>query len=90
MLPGLLNLFKMDSFIKVFEYLGEGITFRDVKGNLMVNATQMAKKFDTQPIEWLKHKPAIDFIACVSAVLNIISTELVKTVQGGKPELQDE
>jgi hypothetical protein len=78
----------MSSLIKVFEYLGEGITFRDIKGNLMVNATQMAKKFDCKPVDWLKTQPAIDFIACVSAEVNIITSELVKTVKGGNPELQ--
>lgn len=50
----------------------------------MVNATQMAKAFGKQPKDWLKNEQASRIIGCVSARRNILPTDLVIVINGGK------
>lgn len=49
----------------------------------MANATQMAKQFGKQPIDWLKHQQSKDFLNALSKVRNISLTDLVQVRRGG-------
>lgn len=40
--------------LQVFDYKNNSITFRAANGRTYINATQMAKAFHKQPIEWLR------------------------------------
>ncbi|MCT4590496.1 MAG: phage antirepressor KilAC domain-containing protein [Carboxylicivirga sp.] len=68
---------------KVFYYNGANITFQLGNGDVMVNATQMAKSFGKQPSDWMKNKSAKEFIHSLSVVRNILRTDLVIVSQGG-------
>lgn len=52
-------------------YKGSSITFENKDGKVMVNATQMAKAFGKQPIDWLKTEQSIGFIETYSKLKNI-------------------
>jgi hypothetical protein len=53
------------------------------EGGIMVNATEMAKPFEKQPIEWLRNQQSKEFLEELS-VLRICSTEsLVQVKKGG-------
>lgn len=70
-----------------YQYEGSSVTF--FKGeNVMVNATQMAKAFNKQAIDWLKTQSAKDFVATYSELKNISSADLVRVTKGGAPKLQ--
>lgn len=51
---------------------------------LFFNATEMAKKYDKRPVDWLDSKQAKDYIAVILKVENSHFENLVKTTQGGK------
>lgn len=68
---------------QIFKYNGNDITFQLGNGDVMVNATEMAKAFSKQPSDWTKTKQAQEFISSLSAVRNIVGTDLVKVLQGG-------
>lgn len=75
----------MDSNIQIFNYNGNGVTFR--KGDsVMVNATEMAKPFGKLAKDWLSNKSTNEFIHTLSAVRGIILTDLVVVKQGGNGE----
>ena len=68
----------------IFKYNGTDITFLSEDGDIMVNATEMARTFGKQPSDWTKTKSAQDFIDSLSAVRKIFRTDLVQVLQGGK------
>lgn len=75
----------MDSSIQIFDYNGNGVTFR--KGDtVMVNATEMAKPFGKLAKDWLSNKSTNEFIHTLSAVREIPLTDLVVVKQGGNEE----
>ena len=51
-----------ETAIQKFDYEGSTITFEN-GNNVMVNATQMAKKFGKQTTDWLRLKATKDFLA---------------------------
>lgn len=65
----------------VYDYKGSQISF--ISGeNVMVNATQMAKFFGKSPKDFLKTEQTKRFIAALSEVKKILSTDLVRVVYG--------
>lgn len=75
----------MASDIQIFNYNGNGVTFR--KGDsVMVNATEMAKPFGKLAKDWLSNKSTNEFINTLSAVRGIVLTDLVVVKQGGNGE----
>lgn len=68
---------------KIYNYNGTDITFLSGNGDVMVNATEMAKPFSKQPSDWTKTKSSQEFIDSLSAVRNILRTDLMRVVQGG-------
>lgn len=65
-----------------FDYNGAKITFSRGK-EVYVCATQMAKKFNKNPNDWLKTQSAREYIKAVSAETKICVSELVITRKGG-------
>lgn len=68
---------------QVFNYNGNNITFQLGNGDVMVNATEMAKSFNKLPADWTRLKSSRDFLSSLSAVKHIHITGLIKVVQGG-------
>lgn len=68
---------------EVFTYNGSAITFASGNGNVMVNATEMAKPFGKTTKDFLRLKSSEDFINSLSAVRHILPTELLQIKQGG-------
>lgn len=68
---------------KIYNYNGTDITFLSGNGDVMVNATEMAKTFCKQPSDWTKTKSSQEFIESLSVVRNILRTDLMKVIQGG-------
>lgn len=66
----------------IFNYKGSDITFSK-NGEVMVNATEMAKPFMKLPADFVKTQRTQDFIKELSAMKKIIPTDLVKVVNGG-------
>lgn len=77
----------MENEIQIFNYNGNGVTFR--KGSsVMVNATEMAKPFGKTTKDWLRTEASKEFINTLSAVRQISLTDLVRVVQGGVSQEQ--
>lgn len=68
---------------KIYNYNGTDITFLSGNGDVMVNATEMAKPFGKQPSDWTKTKSSQEFIDSLSAVRRIFRTDLMRVIQGG-------
>jgi hypothetical protein len=64
-------------------YRESSITFEYVNGNLMINATQVAKPFGKKPISWTKTEQFKDLINAVSKVKKITLADLQVVKQGG-------
>ena len=65
-----------------FNFQGNDVAFEHGKG-VMVNATEMAKAFGKQPIDWLKTKQTKEFIASYSKLKNISLADLKVVKRGG-------
>ncbi len=70
-----------------FSYLNNPIRF-SINGCVMINATNMAKPFKKNPIDFLKTQRAKNFINSFSVMKKIITADLVKVIQGGTPQMQ--
>lgn len=68
---------------KKFDYLGNAITFQRENGSVMVNATEMAKPFNTKPANWMRTDQFNAFINALSASHNCTPAELVIVINGG-------
>ena len=66
----------------IYEYNGSKISFAHDE-NIMVNATEMAKPFGKQAIDWLKTQSAKEFVDEYSKLKNIGLTDLVQVTRGG-------
>jgi len=64
-------------------YHGSNIAFEEIEGKMMVNATQMAKPFGKQPIEWLRFQQAQDLINALTKVGNHSLADLKIVKRGG-------
>lgn len=67
---------------KVFKYNGQNITFQLGNGDVMVNATEMAKPFGKRPIDWLRLPSTTQFIDTLQAVRKSHRSELVNQING--------
>lgn len=66
---------------QIFQYNGSPISFQ--KGDsVMVNATEMAKSFGKSPKDFLKTEQSKRFIAALSEVKKILSSDLVRVIYG--------
>jgi phage antirepressor YoqD-like protein len=68
---------------KIFVYGNQSITFKKADGSLMVNATEMARPFGKQPIEWLRYKQCEEYLDALSKLRNHSLDNLVKITKGG-------
>ena len=68
---------------QVYNYNGNNITFQLGKGDVMVNATEMAKAFGKMPKDYLRTQSAQELINALSVRLKCLTADLVKVVQGG-------
>lgn len=66
----------------IFNYKGNKITFQLGNGDVMVNATQMAKPFNKSANHWLRNTSAKDYVQQYSALQNRNPNDLVKVVNG--------
>lgn len=57
-------------------------------GNINVNLSKMAMPFKKKPHDWLKTKPAKEYMQAFSEVNKITSADLVKVRKGGTPDEQ--
>ena len=69
--------------LSVLTFHGSNIAFQEIEGKMMINATQMAKPFGKQPIEWLRFQQAKDLIKAVSKVRNHSLADLQVIKRGG-------
>ena len=69
-------------------YQGSSIAFERINGELMVNATQMARPFGKIPADWLKTQQAKDLLKAFSDMKNIGSADLQIVRKGGDPQKQ--
>ncbi|MEM8524850.1 MAG: KilA-N domain-containing protein [Bacteroidota bacterium] len=80
------------SGISKFEYEGHPIAFEFSNGNRMINATQMAKKFNKLIGNFLRLQGTKDFIVELEAQYAGMGErenfQALRIVQGGTPELQ--
>lgn len=68
---------------QVYNYNGNNITFQLGNGDVMVNATEMAKAFGKTPKDYLRTQSAQELINALSVRLKCLTADLVKVVQGG-------
>lgn len=66
---------------KTFIYEGSPVTFQ-IGEATMVNATEMAKSFGKQPVDWLKTNQAKSFLDAYSKLKNISFTDLLIVRKG--------
>lgn len=71
--------------IQIFEYNGNGISFGK-EGNVMVNATEMAKAFGKLVGDWLRLKTTNEFTEALSTDMQIPISALIQVVKGGNNE----
>ena len=66
-----------------FNYLGNAITFQRENGNVMANATEMAKPFGKQPSDWFRQKSTSEFLNALQAARgNPRMTDYVLVING--------
>jgi phage antirepressor YoqD-like protein len=68
---------------QIFNYNGNNITFQIGNGDVMVNATEMAKPFCKRPIDYLQNQNTQDFISEYSKVRKSTLADLVHVTKGG-------
>jgi phage antirepressor YoqD-like protein len=68
---------------QIFNYNGNYITFQIGNGDVMVNATEMAKPFGKSPSEYLRLPSTRKLIEAVMGKSRIDENQLVKTLRGG-------
>ena len=73
-----------ETAIQIYDYEGSQISFATGE-NVMVNATQMAKKFGKRVPDWLNNQQTKDFIEALSEVRKSVSADLVQVIKGGNP-----
>lgn len=81
-----------DKDIRVFDYKGKPITF-DIDGQMMVNATEMAKAFGKRLDNFMRLKSTKEFMGVLDQEIKadtsqVREREIVKTIRGGRPDLQ--
>lgn len=79
----------IENSIKVFDYKGSKISFANGK-NVMINATEMGKKFGKRVTDWMDNQYSKEYIQELTEVRKSVSADFqaVRIVKGGNPELQ--
>lgn len=72
-----------DAAVSVFKYKDNTVTFRNTDGDLMVNATQMAKAFGKTCNDWLKTEQSKRMVNAISTSKKIDVGDLVLVINGG-------
>lgn len=67
----------------IFEYNGSKITFQLGDGTIMVNATEMAKPFDKQPVHFLNLNSTYEYRNALVKLKNLSLTDLMTVTRGG-------
>ena len=67
----------------VMEFHGSNIAFEEINGKTMINATQMAKPFNQQPVKWLRTEQAQNLINTLSKVRKWSLADLQVVKRGG-------
>jgi hypothetical protein len=65
-----------------YVYQGNPVNF-SINGNVMISATNMAKFFGKQPVQWLRYQQSQDFLAELSKLRNRSLADLVQVKRGG-------
>lgn len=73
----------MDNSIKLFEYNGNQVAFKNENGETYLNATQMAKVFDKQPVHWLRLNQTSVFLEELSKLRKSSLADLQIVTRGG-------
>jgi len=71
---------------QIFNYNGNNITFQIGNGDVMVNATEMAKNFGKRVQHFLSTEQTKEVIDALSRSRNIGFADLVKVIKGGSGE----
>ena len=74
----------------VKEYLGNGIEFKVIEGNIYANATSMCKPFGKKFSHWLENKSTNEMIAEVSEAIGIPTGDLIITQVGVNSYIHEE
>ncbi len=73
----------MNEQLSVLNFHGSNITFEEINGKMMINATQMAKPFNQQPIKWLRTDQAKNLVKALSKVRKWSLADLQVVKRGG-------
>lgn len=68
---------------QIFIYNGNNITFQIGNGDVMVNATEMAKNFGKRPADFLQNQQTQNYIQEYTVTRKTVTADLVKVIQGG-------
>lgn len=68
---------------QIFNYNGNNITFQIGNGDVMVNATEMAKNFGKRPADFLQNQQTQNYIQEYTVTRKTVTADLVKVIQGG-------
>jgi len=75
--------------VRKFEYNGSEITFQLGNGDVMVNATEMAKPFGKNVWKWLELPSTKAYIEALSENRSLAENQLITSVRGGNnPDLR--
>ena len=72
--------------IQVFSYNNENVTMKMDNEFVYVNATEMAKTFNTKPANWLRTEQSERLIFALTVSHKCDTADLVKVVQGGNEQ----
>ena len=68
---------------RIYNYNGTDITFLSGNGDVMVNATQLAKPYGRRPNDYLSLPSTRQLVNAVTRKYGIDENQLVRTIQGG-------
>lgn len=68
---------------EIFNYQGNNISFQFGNGDVMINATEMAKQFDKRPNDFLNLSSTEEFIKVITNKNGIAQNQVIKTIRGG-------
>lgn len=74
--------------LQVLQHHNENISFKTINGNVMVNATQMAKAYGVRTHDWLITQQSKDLLKAVAKWRNLASADLQIVIKGGIPQEQ--
>lgn len=79
------NYNTMKTTLQVFSYKDNPVSFELGDGQMMINATQMARSFgyNKRPQFWLGNQSSKEFLAALSKARNLALADLVRVTKGG-------